>query len=91
MTVPPLKSSDYDKDQKSFTLETDDSYFIRETVAYVKGTPATHADAVTVIVWFHGFFVAKRGTIFQALPDTQVKLLDNLQSFPIDELIFIAP
>ena len=45
-----LTSKDYDTDPKSFTLETGDSYFIKETVAYVKGTPATHADAVTVIV-----------------------------------------
>ena len=64
MTKPALKSSDYDKDPKSFTLETDDGYFLRPTAAYVKGTPATHADAVTVIVWFHGFYVNKRDTLF---------------------------
>ena len=46
-----LNSTDYDDDKTSFTLDTGDGYFIRETVAYVKGTPAAHADAVTVIVW----------------------------------------
>ena len=91
MTEPMLKSSDYDKDQKSFTLETDDSYFIRETVAYVKGTPTTHADAVTVIVWFHGFYVNKRDTLFNDVKGEEVKLLANLKSCPIKELIFIAP
>jgi hypothetical protein len=91
MARPMLKSNDYDNDQNSFTLETDDSYFIRETVAYVKGTPAAHADAVTVIVWFHGFFVNKRGTIFHDHKDEEVKLLENLKSCPIKELIFIAP
>ena len=40
MTAPPLKSSDFDQDPKSFTLDTGDGYFIRPTVAYVKGTPA---------------------------------------------------
>jgi hypothetical protein len=88
MTAPALKSSDYDQNPKSFTLDTGDGYFIKPTVAYVKGTPAAHADAVTVIVWFHGFFVDNRGTIFK---DKQVKLLDNLKACPIDELIFIAP
>jgi len=91
MTAPPLKSDDYDKDQKSFTLDTGDSYFIRETVAYVKGTPATHADAVTVIVWFHGFYVDKRSTLFNDLPDKEVKLLESLKACSIPELIFIAP
>jgi hypothetical protein len=88
MTAPALKSSDYDQNPKSFTLDTGDGYFIKPTVAYVKGTPAAHADAVTVIVWFHGFFVDERGTIFK---DQQVKLLKNLKACPIDELIFIAP
>jgi hypothetical protein len=91
MTKPTLKSNDYDRDQKSFTLETGDSYFIRETVAYVKGTPATHADAVTVIVWFHGFYVNKRDTLFHDVAGEEVKLLANLKSCPIKELIFIAP
>ena len=91
MTKPALKSNDFDKDQNSFTLETDDSYFIRETVAYVKGAPATHADAVTVIVWFHGFYVPKRGALFNDLKGKEVKLLANLKSGPIKELIFIAP
>src|SRR5262245_59397514 len=91
MTKPTLKSSDYDTDQKSFTLETDDSYFIRETVAYVKGTPATRADAVTVIVWFHGFYVDKRGTLFNDVQGEEVKLLANLKNGPVKELIFIAP
>jgi hypothetical protein len=91
MTKPTLKSSDYDNDPKSFTLETDDSYFIRETVAYVKGTPATHAEAVTVIVWFHGFYVNKRDTLFHDLNGKEVKLLANLKGCPIKELIFIAP
>jgi hypothetical protein len=91
MTKPTLKSGDYDKDQKSFTLETDDSYFIRETAAYVKGTPATHADAVTVIVWFHGFYVNKRDTLFHDAAGEEVKLLANLKDCPIKELIFIAP
>jgi len=91
MTKPTLKSSDYDKDQKSFTLETDEGYFIRPTVAYVKGAPATHADAVTVIVWFHGFYVNKRDTLFQDVAGEEVKLLENLRSCPIKELIFIAP
>ena len=86
-----LTSKDYDTDPKSFTLETADSYFIRETVAYVKGTPATRADAVTVIVWFHGFYVDKRGDLFHDTKGEEVKLLDNLKSCPIDELIFIAP
>jgi hypothetical protein len=86
-----LTSKDYDTDPKSFTLETADSYFIRETVAYVKGTPAAHADAVTVIVWFHGFYVDKRGTLFKDLAGKEVKLLDNLKSCPIKELICIAP
>jgi hypothetical protein len=91
MTAPPLKSNDYDKDKKSFTLDTGDSYFIKQTVAYVKGTPAAHADAVTVIVWFHGFFVNKRETIFNDVKGQEVKLLENLKTCPIDELIFIAP
>jgi hypothetical protein len=91
MTTPALKSSDYDQDQKSFTLETDDSAFIRPTAAYVKGTPATHADAVTVIVWFHGFYVDKRETLFNDLGGKEVKLLENLKTCPIKELIFIAP
>jgi hypothetical protein len=91
MTKPTLKSKDYDKDQTSFTLETDDGYFIRETVAYVKGTPATHADAVTVIVWFHGFYVNDRGVLFNDLAGKEVKLLATLKSCPIKELIFIAP
>jgi hypothetical protein len=87
----PLKSNDYDNDPKSFTLETDDKYFIQETAAYVKGTPATHADAVTVIVWFHGFYVNDRNTLFNDLAGKEVKLLANLKSCPIKELIFIAP
>jgi len=91
MAKPTLKSNDYTKDPTSFTLETDDSYFIRETVAYVKGTPATHAEAVTVIVWFHGFYVNNRTTLFNDLPGKEVKLLANLKSCPIKELIFIAP
>src|SRR5438093_3429155 len=91
MTAPPLKSNDYDKDQKSFTLETDDSDFIRPTAAYVKGTPAAHADAVTVIVWFHGYYVDKRGTLFNDIKGQEVKLLENLKNCPIKELIFIAP
>src|SRR4051812_40984532 len=88
MTAPPLNSGDYDQNPKSFTLDTGDSYFIKPTVVYVKGTPAAHADAVTVIVWFHGFFVDNRSSI---LKDPQVKLLENLKACPIDELIFIAP
>jgi hypothetical protein len=91
MTAPALKSSDYDQNQKSFTLDTGDSYFIKPTVAYVKGTPAAHADAVTVIVWFHGFFVDKRETIFKDVKDQEVRLLESLKACPIDELIFIAP
>jgi hypothetical protein len=91
MAKPTLKSNDYDKDQKSFTLETNDGYFIRETVAYVKGTPATNADAVTVIVWFHGFYVNNRGTLFHDVKGEEVKLLENLKSCPIKELIFVAP
>jgi hypothetical protein len=86
-----LTSKDYDKDPKSFTLETADSYFIRETMAYVKGSPAALADAVTVIVWFHGFFVDKRSTLFNDLPGKEVKLLENLKKCPIDALICIAP
>jgi hypothetical protein len=86
-----LTSNDYDKDPKSFTLETNDSYFIRETVAYVKGTPATHAEAVTVIVWFHGFYVDNRGALFLDEKGEEVKLLETLKSCPIEELIFIAP
>src|SRR4051794_1793683 len=86
-----LTSKDYAADPKSFTLETADSYFIRETMAYVKGTPAVHADAVTVIVWFHGFFVDKRGTLFKDISGQEVKLLENLKKCPIDELICIAP
>jgi hypothetical protein len=86
-----LTSDNYDTDPKSFTLETDDGYFIRETVAYVKGTPAAHADAVTVIVWFHGFYVNKRDTLFNDVKGEEVKLLENLKSCPIKELIFIAP
>jgi hypothetical protein len=57
----------------------------------VKGTPATHADAVTVIVWFHGFYVNKRHTLLHDLAGKEVKLLENLKGCPIDELIFIAP
>jgi hypothetical protein len=91
MTAPALKSSDYDQNPKSFTLDTGDGYFIKPTVAYVKGTPAAHADAVTVIVWFHGFYVDKRGTIFKDVKDQEVKLLETLKACPIDELIFIAP
>ena len=91
MAKPTLKSNDYDKDQKSFTLETNEGYFIRETVAYVKGTPATNADAVTVIVWFHGFYVNNRGTLFHDVKGEEVKLLENLKSCPIKELIFVAP
>jgi hypothetical protein len=86
-----LTSKDYDTDPKSFTLDTADSYFIRETVAYVKGTPAARADAVTVIVWFHGFYVDKRGDLFRDTPGEEVKLLESLKNCPIDELIFIAP
>jgi hypothetical protein len=86
-----LTSKDYDTDPKSFTLETGDSDFIKETVAYVKGSPAAHADAVTVIVWFHGFYVNNRGTLFNDIAGSEVKLLDNLKSCPIKELIFIAP
>jgi hypothetical protein len=92
MTKPTLNSNDFDKDQKSFMLDTDDSYFIRETVAYVKGTPATHANAVTVIVYFHGFYVNNRNILFKDLDeDHEVKLLENLKNCPIKELIFIAP
>jgi hypothetical protein len=91
MTAPALTSTDYNNDNKSFTLETDDRFFIRETVAYVKGTPATHADAVTVIVWFHGFYVNNRGTLFHDVQGEEVKLLENLKNCPIKELIFIAP
>src|SRR5437879_11306163 len=86
-----LTSKDYDKDPKSFTLETDDGYFISETVAYVKGTPATRADAVTVIVWFHGFYVDKRETLFSDATGGDVKLLENLKNSGPAELIFIAP
>jgi hypothetical protein len=88
MTTPMLKSSDFDKDSTSFTLQTSDSYFMRPTAVYVKGTPATHAEAVTVIVWFHGFFVDDRDTI---LKQQEAKLLPNLKSCSISELIFIAP
>jgi hypothetical protein len=88
MTTPTFKSSDFDQDPKSFTLHTDDGYFIRPTAAYVKGLPATHAEGVTVIVWFHGFFVDTRDTI---LKQQEAKLLPNLKSCPISELIFIAP
>jgi hypothetical protein len=91
MATPALTSKDYDKDPKSFTLETDDGYFIRETVAYVKGTPAAHADAVTVIVWFHGFYVDTRDVLFHDGAMGEVKLLENLKACPIKELIFIAP
>jgi len=91
MATPMLKSSDFATDPKSFTLDTDDGYFIRETVAYVKGAPAAHADAVTVIVWFHGFFVENRQNIFTDTKGQEVKLLPNLKDCPIDELIFIAP
>jgi len=91
MTNPALKSSDYDQDPKSFTLETEDGYFLRPTAAYVKGMPATHADAVTVIVWFHGFYVNKLHTLLHDLAGKEVKLLENLKSCPLDELIFIAP
>src|SRR5262249_26381979 len=91
MTGPPLKSKDYDHDPKSFTLETDDGYYLRPTSVYVKGAPATHADAVTVIVWFHGFFVNARETLFNDLERKKVKLLENLKGCPIEELIFIAP
>jgi hypothetical protein len=89
--MPMLNSKDYDKDPKSFTLDTADGYFMRETVAYVKGTPAAHADAVTVIVWFHGFYVNNRNTLFNDVAGEEVKLLANLKSCPIKELIFIAP
>jgi hypothetical protein len=91
MTTPALKSSDYDQNPKSFTLETDDGYFIRPTAAYVKGTPATHADAVSVIVWFHGFYVNNRATLFKDVAGEEVKLLENLKNCPINELIFMAP
>jgi hypothetical protein len=91
MATPTLKSNDYDQDKTSFTLDTDDRYFIRETAAYVKGTPATHADTVTVIVWFHGFFVNKRSTLFNDVKNHEVKLLETLKACPIKELIFIAP
>jgi hypothetical protein len=88
MTTHALKSDDFDKDSKSFTLHTSDSYFIRPTAVYVKGTPATHAEAVTVIVWFHGFFVDDRATI---LKQQEAKLLPNLKSCSLTDLIFIAP
>jgi hypothetical protein len=91
MTNPTLKSNDYDKDPKSFTLETDERYFIRPTAAYVKGEPATHAEAVTVIVWFHGFYVNNRATLFKDVEGEEVKLLENLKNCPVKELIFIAP
>src|SRR5690348_4938760 len=86
-----LTSKDYDTDPTSFTLETADSYFIRETMVYVKGKPAENADAVTVIVWFHGFFVDRRGTLFKDIPGQEVKLVENLKACPIKELICIAP
>jgi len=73
-----LTSKDYDKDKTSFTLETDDGTFIRETATYVKGTPATHAEAVTVIAWFHGYYVDKRDTLFNDIKGQEVKLLKNL-------------
>ncbi len=43
------------------------------------------------IVWFHGFYVAKRETLFKDLGGKEVKLLENLKTCPIKELIFIAP
>jgi hypothetical protein len=86
-----LTSPDFGTNPKSFQLETADSYFIRETVAYVKGEPSMHADAVTVIVWFHGFYVNDRQTLFNDIAGKEVKLLANLKSCPIKELIFIAP
>jgi hypothetical protein len=88
---PTLKSSDFDSDQKSFTLGTDDGYFIRPTAVYVKGMPALHAEAVTVIVWFHDFYVNNRQTLFKDTPGMEVKLLENLRSCAIKDLIFIAP
>lgn len=91
MAGPMLKSGDYDKDPKSFTLDTNDAYFLRETVAYVKGTPAANADAATVIVWFHGFYVNKRETLFKDVEGQEVKLLESLRKCPIKDLIFIAP
>ena len=91
MTKPMITSRDFEDNQTSFTLETDDRAFIRPTVVYVKGSPATHADAVTVIVWFHGFYVPDRKTLFNDLAGMEVKLLENLKSCPVKELIFIAP
>jgi hypothetical protein len=88
---PMLQSSDYDGSPNSFTLQTGDSYFKRETVVYVKGTPAAHADALNVIVWFHGFYVEKGATIFHDVTGQEVKLLENLKNCPLQELVFMAP
>jgi hypothetical protein len=72
----------------SLTLETNDGYFKKPTVVYVKGKPEEHPGAVNVIVWFHGFYVSSRDEIFN---DEQVGLLKALEGCPKKEIVLIAP
>src|SRR5215469_5810408 len=79
---------DFKVGANSLTLHTDDGFFKRPTVVYVKGKPEEHPGTLNVIVWFHGFYVDSKDAIFN---DGDVGLLKALEGSPEKEIVFIAP